>query len=263
VAEADRVSSVVLVSRAAVLLAIVALVAMFSRNLLVEVWPWIGIVATVGLGHPLIVKIVRDAEPHARARALRRANLLVTPALAVVVLPLASLIAATPISAWPLLASSAGIFALIGAAFGDLARFALPETWHDVDRPRGLRSFSRRTHLVIAASWLPVSALLFWLLTGLTGDGGCVVDGNCSFGVPFRFANFGERSGWKLNWGHFWRDVGVVFSLIPAVHGLLTSRLRVIFGIYLLFALVMLFANAEWGDDSSMRVWMQVDLLGR
>ena len=256
---------VVLHSRIVTFVAIIAEVAIVTPGILAEAWLWIGVTLAIVLSHVLIVARLRKADP--AGRALRRGMVWAPVAMVAITMPLALALGTGQLSADGMLATAlaSAVFALPPAALGYAAvERSLPEALRESDSGRSRWWPSARAMRTLLIAWPLATASLFWLLTGVTASTGCVVDGACSLGVPFRFARFGVRGGGsRMHWGVFVQDLALLASLGPAAFLLATSRVRRVFAGYLLVVCLWLGAATidSWSGAAGIRMWRELELL--
>ncbi len=265
-AEDAAISRVVWLSQAITLLILIALVATFTVTVISHPATWLGMIVGLALAQPAIVWWVRRAEPPIRARALRRASLVVTPLALTLFMPFAVLDDPSDLdlARWAAIAPAVVVFAAFGAAFADLAiARIIPASWRAGDRPMWS---PQPNHLKwLALAWPLATLLVFMLSTAVTGDSSCAEDGRCRFGIPLEFVHFGGREGGRrVEWDRLWSDVAIFATIIPAAYGLAASRLRLLFAIYLIAILTWLGAAAvsSWGGWVSWKIWWELVLGG-
>lgn len=182
----------------------------------------IALLIAAALGGPPVYAWVRRAAPERRARALRHAELVAGPLGASVALPFAILDQGFELARAIAMAPYVAVIGVVMAAFGNLLSAALlPGAWR-VPEPRVWQPSTKQAHTLLLA-WPLGTWLLFELVVAATA-------GN-EYGAPFRFL-VAEASSFDA---HAFASDLVFFGLLgPALYGLATSRLRVLFVAYLI-----------------------------
>jgi hypothetical protein len=183
----------------------------------------IALLIGAALAGPPVHAWVRRAAPEQRARALRHAELVTGPIGAIVALPFAILEQGFELGRAIAMAPYVALLGVVMAAFGHLlSATLLPAAWR-VPEPRVWRPSARQRRTLLLA-WPLATWLLFELVVAATASH--------EYGAPFRFLVTDTPP--RFDTRAFVSDL-VFFGLLgPAIYGLATSRLRVLFVAYLL-----------------------------
>lgn len=211
----------------------------------------IALLIAAALGGPPVYAWVRRAAPERRARALRHAELVAGPLGAIVALPFAILEQGFELVRAIAMAPYVAVIGVVMAAFGHLlSATLLPAAWR-VPEPRVWQPSTKQERTLLLA-WPLATWLLFELVVAATASH--------EYGAPFRFLD--SQAATRFDAHAFASDL-VFFGLLgPAIYGLATSRLRVLFGVYLIAMLGWLgvVLVEHWAGSAS--TWWVLVLLG-